>query len=51
MKKPTISVERRVKPIAPEPRYRWLLPLLVGIAVATLVVIIVYSLATGVFFG
>jgi len=48
---PRLSVERRVKPTAPEPKFRWLLPLLIGIAVATLIVIIIYSLATGVFFG
>ena len=51
MKKPVIKVERRDKPAAVEPRFTWLLPLLIGIAVATLVVIIIYSLATGVFFG
>ena len=48
---PRISLERRVKPAAPEPKFPWMLPLLIGIAVATLVVIIIYSLATGVFFG
>jgi hypothetical protein len=50
MKKPVIRVERRERPAPVEPRYPWLLPLLVGLAVVTLVVIVVYSLATGVFF-
>ena len=36
---------------AGEPRYKWLLPLLIGLAVAALVVVIIYSLAPGIFFG
>jgi hypothetical protein len=51
MKKPFLRVERTTRPPAGEPRYRWLLPLLIAVAAAVLVVIIVYSLSLGVFFG
>jgi len=51
MKKPIITIERREKPAPVEPKYKWLLPLLVGVAVVALVAILVYSIATGVFFG
>jgi len=50
MKKPFITIERRDKPAPVEPRHKWLLPLLIGVAIAALVIVTVYSLATGVFF-
>jgi hypothetical protein len=49
MKKPIITIERRDKPAPVEPKYKWLLPLLIGVAAATLLVVVVYSVATGVF--
>ena len=49
MKKPFITIERREKPAPVEPKYKWLLPLLVSVAVVALVVLVIYSIATGVF--
>ena len=49
MKKPLITIERREKPAPVEPKYKWLLPLLVAVAVVALVVIVIYSVANGVF--
>ena len=51
MKKPVISIERREKPAPVTPKYPWLLPLMVGIAVAVLVVIVIYSISAGVLVG
>lgn len=51
MKKPVITIERREKPAPVEPRHKWLLPLLVAIAVGTLVVCLVIAAVNGVLFG
>jgi hypothetical protein len=45
------TVERRDKPAPVEPKYKWLLPLLVTVAVVVLVGVVVYSIATGVLVG
>lgn len=51
MKKPTITIERREKPAAVEPKHKWLLPLLIGIAAATLLAVVVIASLNGVLVG
>ena len=51
MKKPFIRIERRQKPAPVEPKYPWLLPLLVTIAVVTLVALVIVAAVNGVLFG
>lgn len=51
MKKPIITIERREKPAPVTPKYPWLLPLLVGVAVVVLVGVLVYAAANGLLFG
>jgi hypothetical protein len=51
MKKPLITIERREKPAPVEPKYKWLLPLLVVIAVVTIVVVVIIASINGVLVG
>ena len=51
MKKPVIKIERREKPAPVEPKYKWLLPLLIAIAVVTLVVCVIIAAVNGVLIG
>jgi hypothetical protein len=51
MKKPIITIERREKPAPVEPKYKWLLPLLIAIAVVTLVVCVIIAAVNGVLVG
>ena len=46
MKSP-IRIERREKPEPVEPKYKWLLPLLVVIAIAAIIFLVIYAVATG----
>lgn len=50
MKKPIITVERRERPAPVEPKYKWLLPLLVGVAVVALLFVVVIASLNGVLF-
>lgn len=51
MKKPIITIERREKPAPAPPKYPWLLPLLVGVAVLVLVGVVVYAAVNGLLLG
>jgi sterol desaturase/sphingolipid hydroxylase (fatty acid hydroxylase superfamily) len=51
MKKPFIKIERREKPAPIEPKYKWLLPLMITIAVVVLVGAVVYAILTGAMIG
>lgn len=51
MKKPIITIERREKPAVGEPKYKWLLPLLIGVAVATIAVVVIIASLNGVLVG
>ena len=51
MKKPIITIERREKPAPVTPKYPWLLPLLVGVAVVVLLGVLVYAGVNGLLFG
>lgn len=51
MKKPFIAIERREKPGPVEPKYKWLLPAIIVVAVVTLTVCVILGIASGHFFG
>ena len=46
MKSP-ITIERREKQPKPEPKHKWVLPLVVGIAIATLAFMLIFTIALG----
>ena len=50
MKKPIITVERRERAAAPEPKHKWLLPLLIGVAIAALLLVVIVASINGTFF-
>jgi hypothetical protein len=51
MKKPYITVERRDRPAPVTPKHKWLLPLLIVVAVAGLSFAIIVAAINGVLFG
>ena len=51
MKKPLITIERREKPAPVEPKYKWLLPTIIVVAVVVLVGAVVFAAANGILIG